>query len=135
VITENREIEFDPDHESLEFRGNYWTHFMVGVVAYPPNRKPIFYKMNTVWIGSDFGKGGDEVQVGISVSIWMAIVFFLIVFVLAFLVYQLRMRVKETERKLEYEMNDVRNLASVASFSPERTELNRDRRTNGIIED
>lgn len=51
VITPGREIEFDPEDDSLGFKGMYSIDFMVGVVAYPPNRNPIFYKMNLVWIG------------------------------------------------------------------------------------
>lgn len=54
VITPGREIEVDPEDESLEFIEDYRLQFMVGVIAYPPNRTPIFYKMNLVWIGHDF---------------------------------------------------------------------------------
>ena len=129
VIQPGWEIEFDPWDDSLSFKDLYNIDFMVGIVAYPPNWQPVFYKMNLVWVGHDFGKNTSG---GISISIWLAILFFLIVFLLAFLVYRLRMRVKATERWLEFEMNDVWNLATVGHMSMRDLDTER---TNGIIED
>ena len=95
MIEEGKEIEFDPADDSLTLSDYYILNFMVGVVAYPADGKPVFYKVTLVWIGYDFGNNSGG---GIRVSVWLAIGFFFIVFILAFLVYRLRRRVKQTER-------------------------------------
>jgi len=44
---------------------------------------------------------------------WYGVLFFGVVFLLAYVIWRLRVKVKIVEKRLEYEMNDVHSIANI----------------------
>ena len=68
---------------------------------------------------------------------WYGALFFGVIFLLAYTVWRLRVKVKIVERRLEYEMNDVQSIANVVPTEERMRMLEQEQtmRASSILQD